>query len=323
MLGATGCQSNEGLRPIATRPEPCRRTPRGRGPRPGACRDRARGSAPTAGTTCEATGAFGADIDLRRRRQRRHLGPGRQRPDLAAATATTTSTASSATTASSARPVSDAILGDRGGMVNQYLNAADVAARRSRSTLTSPPKEAFTGFPRGDYDRRTDLLHDVDGDQWIGTSTDGTPCRTTASTRAARPDPGRTGRRQHPRAASATTSSTATAAVTIVFGGDGDGRALGRQGLRPDARRSDARLPDAAASSTRRHAAPTTGSSTTSSAASGESDPAKQDVLGSDIIDLRPARHLHAGHGVHARALAADDRPRRRSPRRPVPRGSR
>ncbi|MBY8874201.1 hypothetical protein K7640_20440 [Micromonospora sp. PLK6-60] len=65
----------------------------------------------------------------------------------------------------------DAILGDRGGVVNQYLNADDVAALGFTTTLSSVPQETFTGFRPGGYDRRVDLLHDTDGDAWIGSST--------------------------------------------------------------------------------------------------------------------------------------------------------
>ncbi|NUT33059.1 MAG: calcium-binding protein [Hamadaea sp.] len=66
----------------------------------------------------------------------------------------------------------DAILGDRGGVVNQHLNADDVAALGFTVTLSSVPQESYTGFRAGDYDRRADLLHDTDGDTWIGSSTD-------------------------------------------------------------------------------------------------------------------------------------------------------
>ncbi|MFG2054475.1 hypothetical protein ACGFI9_10610 [Micromonospora sp. NPDC048930] len=65
----------------------------------------------------------------------------------------------------------DAVLGDRGGVVNQYLNADDVAALGFTTTLSSVPQETYTGFRAGGYDRRVDLLHDTDGDAWIGSST--------------------------------------------------------------------------------------------------------------------------------------------------------
>jgi Ca2+-binding RTX toxin-like protein len=65
----------------------------------------------------------------------------------------------------------DAIIGDRGGVMNQYLNADDVAALGFTVTLNSTPPETFTGFRPGYYDRRVDLLHDTDGDVWVGGST--------------------------------------------------------------------------------------------------------------------------------------------------------
>lgn len=61
----------------------------------------------------------------------------------------------------------DAILGDRGGVVNEHLSESDEPAAFTIS-LTQPPAETYTGFRRGLYDRRVDLLHDVDGDAWIG-----------------------------------------------------------------------------------------------------------------------------------------------------------
>ncbi|NUR70738.1 MAG: calcium-binding protein, partial [Hamadaea sp.] len=66
----------------------------------------------------------------------------------------------------------DAIVGDRGGLMNQYLNADDVAALGFTMTLSSVPQETFTGFRLGAYDRRADLRHDTDGDAWIGSPTD-------------------------------------------------------------------------------------------------------------------------------------------------------
>jgi hypothetical protein len=62
----------------------------------------------------------------------------------------------------------DAMLGDRGGIVNEYLNADDVAARGFTATLSSVPQESYTGFRLGLYDRRVDLLHDADGDAFVG-----------------------------------------------------------------------------------------------------------------------------------------------------------
>lgn len=64
----------------------------------------------------------------------------------------------------------DAMVGDRGGVVNQYLDTGDSPAPLTK-TLSGVPQETFTKFVRGSYDRRVDLLHDTDGDQWIGSST--------------------------------------------------------------------------------------------------------------------------------------------------------
>ncbi len=61
----------------------------------------------------------------------------------------------------------DAILGDRGGVVNEHLSEGDTPGAFTIS-LTQPPAETYTGFRRGLYDRRVDLLHDVDGDTWVG-----------------------------------------------------------------------------------------------------------------------------------------------------------
>ncbi len=64
----------------------------------------------------------------------------------------------------------DAMLGDRGGVMNQRLSPADQPAQLT-FVLQNPPKETYVGFRRGAYDRRVDLLHDADGDAWVGAST--------------------------------------------------------------------------------------------------------------------------------------------------------
>jgi Ca2+-binding RTX toxin-like protein len=66
----------------------------------------------------------------------------------------------------------DAMLGDRGGVVNEFLNADDAAAKGFTVTLSSVPQETYVGFRAGAYDRRVDLLHDVDGDAFIGGPSD-------------------------------------------------------------------------------------------------------------------------------------------------------
>lgn len=62
----------------------------------------------------------------------------------------------------------DVLLGDRGGVVDTYVNGT---AGQFTVSLNSPPAESWTGLRPGTYDRRTDLLHDVDGDHFVGSST--------------------------------------------------------------------------------------------------------------------------------------------------------
>jgi Ca2+-binding RTX toxin-like protein len=60
----------------------------------------------------------------------------------------------------------DAILGDRGGVRDDFQDGSqsfDLA-------VTQVPKVEFRGFPSGSVVRTTDLLHDVDGDAFVGTS---------------------------------------------------------------------------------------------------------------------------------------------------------
>ncbi|MFC7606470.1 hypothetical protein ACFQVD_40860 [Streptosporangium amethystogenes subsp. fukuiense] len=66
----------------------------------------------------------------------------------------------------------DAMLGDRGGVVNERVDAGDARRLSFTVSLKSPPKESYTGFREGTYDRRADLLHDADGDVWVGAPTD-------------------------------------------------------------------------------------------------------------------------------------------------------
>jgi Ca2+-binding RTX toxin-like protein len=63
----------------------------------------------------------------------------------------------------------DAMLGDRGGVVDELMNPSDIAKQFNDST-SNPPKESFTGFRQGTLDHRIDLLHDIDGDAFVGTS---------------------------------------------------------------------------------------------------------------------------------------------------------
>ena len=63
----------------------------------------------------------------------------------------------------------DAMLGDRGGVVDELMNPSDIAKQFIDST-NNPPKETYTGFRQGTLDHRVDLLHDIDGDVFVGTS---------------------------------------------------------------------------------------------------------------------------------------------------------
>jgi len=63
----------------------------------------------------------------------------------------------------------DAILGDRGGVVDT-LNTGSSSFVVS---LNSPPAESYTGLAAGTLDHRVDLLHDIDGAAFVGSSTSG------------------------------------------------------------------------------------------------------------------------------------------------------
>jgi Ca2+-binding RTX toxin-like protein len=66
-------------------------------------------------------------------------------------------------------PGKDVILGDRGGAVDELINPDDSAKQFTVDT-GGVPKEFYTGFRQGSLDHRVDLLHDVDGDHFVGTS---------------------------------------------------------------------------------------------------------------------------------------------------------
>ncbi|GAA6526297.1 calcium-binding protein [Intrasporangium sp. DVR] len=179
----------------------------------------------------------------------------------------------------------DAILGDRGGVVNELLSPGDEPAEFTHA-LSNVPMESFTGFRRGDYDRRVDLLHDVDGDQWLGSSTS-----------PSMPHPGllEGGRdliRGGPDADTIHAGfgddvANGDSGGDNVFGGDGEDVLWGGRGCDPalDAAALDCQTDgafDAAARGTNdRFVDHVFGGK-------GEPDPAKRDILGSDVIDLRP-----------------------------------
>ncbi|MFI6174886.1 hypothetical protein ACIA8R_05045 [Nonomuraea sp. NPDC051191] len=64
-------------------------------------------------------------------------------------------------------PGEDAMLGDRGGVLNERIDASDAQRLGFTVSLNAPPKETYKGFQAGTYDRRTDLLHDTDGEAWV------------------------------------------------------------------------------------------------------------------------------------------------------------
>ncbi|MGN6754643.1 MAG: calcium-binding protein [Intrasporangium sp.] len=188
----------------------------------------------------------------------------------------------------------DAILGDRGGIVNQYLSAGD-SPRAFTVTLNSPPKETFHGFVRGDYDRRADLLHDVDGDQWIGSSTD------APMPHAGLTEGGRDLIRGGPDADTihggyGDDVINGDSGGDDIFGGDGEDVIWGGQGCDPvlDATTADCQTAGVFDPKSRG-----TGDRFVDHifGGRGESDPAKQDVLGSDILDVRPRGSYTPGTG--------------------------
>jgi Ca2+-binding RTX toxin-like protein len=61
----------------------------------------------------------------------------------------------------------DAMLGDRGGIVDALNNGS----KQFSDSTNAPPKETYVGFRNGTLDHRVDLLHDIDGDVFVGTST--------------------------------------------------------------------------------------------------------------------------------------------------------
>jgi Ca2+-binding RTX toxin-like protein len=180
----------------------------------------------------------------------------------------------------------DVMLGDRGGVVNQFLDEGDEPAEFS-VTLKQVPQESFTGFRRGLYDRRVDLLHDVDGDQWIGASTD-----------PAMPHDGiTTGGRDKIRGGPDADNihggygddlANGDSGGDRVFGDDGEDVLWGGKGCDPVL---DAANPEcltaagvfdpAARGANDRFVDHVFGGV-------GESDPAEQDVAGSDILDFNP-----------------------------------
>jgi Ca2+-binding RTX toxin-like protein len=64
----------------------------------------------------------------------------------------------------------DAMLGDRGGVTQRYLNPGDSPAPTT-ITNNQVPQESYTGFRTGTVHTFVDLLHDVDGNSFVGSGT--------------------------------------------------------------------------------------------------------------------------------------------------------
>lgn len=179
----------------------------------------------------------------------------------------------------------DAMLGDRGGVVNQHLDEGDSPAELT-VTLAQVPQESFTAFRRGLYDRRVDLLHDVDGDTWIGASTD-----------PAMPHDGiTTGGRDRMRGGAGADSIHAGFGDDLangdsggdrVFGADGEDVLWGGKGCDPVL---DAATPDCLTGGVFDPNSRGAGDRFVDHVFGGvgESVKAQQDVLGSDILDFNP-----------------------------------
>jgi len=179
----------------------------------------------------------------------------------------------------------DAMLGDRGGVVDQYLDDGDQPASFTTS-LTQPPAETYTGFRRGLYDRRADLKHDVDGDQWIGTST-GPAMPHDGITEGGR-DTIRGGNgADNIHAGYGDDLANGDSGGDMVFGADGEDVLWGGKGCDPVV---DAATPDCLKNGVFDATSRGTNDRFLDHVFGGvgESVAAKQDVIGSDIIDFNP-----------------------------------
>ena len=179
----------------------------------------------------------------------------------------------------------DAMLGDRGGVMNEFLSGNDQPAQFT-FTLQNPPKEDYTGFRRGLYDRRVDLLHDADGDVWVG----------TANAAAMAHDGITTGGRDRMRGGTGADNLHAGFGDDLVngdsggdmlFGADGEDVMWGGQGCDPVL---DAATPDCLVGGVFTPSSRGTNDRFVDHLFGGVGEPvaARQDVVGSDILDLNP-----------------------------------
>jgi Ca2+-binding RTX toxin-like protein len=65
----------------------------------------------------------------------------------------------------------DAILGDRGGIVDRLIDGSSGDPASFTISQNQVPAITFTAFVTGTYDRRSDLLHDINGASFVGIST--------------------------------------------------------------------------------------------------------------------------------------------------------
>ena len=104
---------------------------------------------------------------VRRRRPGRALRPGRRRHRSGAAPTTTTSTASSVRTPCSARTARTR----SSATAAACRTGTRPAHARRRRTLTMPPAVTYTSRLDGSVSREADLLHDVNGTDFVGGAT--------------------------------------------------------------------------------------------------------------------------------------------------------
>ena len=111
----------------------------------------------------------------------------------------------------------DAILGDRGGIQNRY----ETGVRSTTTTLTMPPAVTYTSRSAGSVSREADLLHDVNGTDFVGGATS-TPMPLDGITFG--------GARPHPRRGSGHDSIHAGAGDDLANGDSGGDSVFGDRG---------------------------------------------------------------------------------------------
>jgi Ca2+-binding RTX toxin-like protein len=121
------------------------------------------------GTTCEAAGAFGGDAMFGDSGDDTMWGQDGN-DTMHGATGNDDMLGELGNDVMFGEDGADAMLGDRGGIVDELINPSDSGKHFTVDT-GGVPKETFVAFRQGTYDHRVDLLHDVNGDAFVGTST--------------------------------------------------------------------------------------------------------------------------------------------------------